>query len=194
MAFLPAMLLSLLPLADPAKAAPPIVINGVTVVDTRGGPSIAGRTVVICGGIISSIVPDLKDSPISSDATVIDGRGKFLIPGLWDMHVHCLREGSLALNLANGVTGLRIMWGNPAIAGFPVPHTAWKREIEAGTRIGPRLIIASNLLDGPKPLWPTTVAIRGPDDARKAVRDAKAGGADFIKVYSIETLHNSRRI
>jgi imidazolonepropionase-like amidohydrolase len=194
MACFTAILLALLTSAEKPAPAPPIVIVGVTVVDTRGGPSLTGRTVVIHNGIIANILADENYSPASPDATVIDGRGKFLIPGLWDMHVHCVREGNLALNLANGVTGLRIMWGSPAMAGFPVPHAAWKRDIEAGKRIGPRLVVASNILDGPKPIWPTTVAIRDADEARKAVRDAKAAGADFIKVYSMLTPEGYRAV
>ena len=189
-----ALLLAVVSLADKPDPTPPIVIVGVTVIDTRGGPSTPGRTVVIRGESVAMILPDENYSPISPDALIVDGHGKFLIPGLWDMHVHCVREGNLALNLANGVTGLRIMWGSPAMAGFPVPHAAWKREIDAGTRIGPRLIVASNIFDGPKPIWPTTVAIHTPDEARKAVRDAKAGGADFIKVYSMLSPEGYRAI
>ncbi len=187
MTFVSVLLLALLLPFDPPIPAPPIVIVGVSVVDTRGGPSISGRTVVLSGDTIAKIVADEDYRPVSPDAIVIDGKGKFLIPGLWDMHVHCVREGNLALNLANGVTGLRIMWGSPAMAGIPVPHGSWKREIEGGRRVGPRLVVASNILDGPKPIWPTTIAVSTPEQGRKAVRDAKAAGADFIKVYSMLT-------
>jgi len=187
MAILTTLLLVIAASPEIPKSSPPIVIVGVTVVDTQGGASLKGRTVVINHGIITLILKDEHYSPIHFDAVIVEGHGKYLIPGLWDMHVHCVREGNLSLNLANGVTGLRIMWGSPAMAGFPVPHATWQKEIEAGKRVGPRLVVASNILDGPNPIWPTTVAISTPDQARKAVRDAKASGADFIKVYSMLT-------
>ena len=187
MAVFTTLFLTLSLLTDSPRPSPPIVIVGVTVVDTTGGPSKPGQTVLIDQGRITSVVADASESPIATGSSVINGHGKFLIPGLWDMHVHCVREGYLPLNLANGVTGMRIMWGSPAMAGFPVPHALWQKEIESGKRIGPRLVVASNILDGPKPIWPTTVAIATPEQARKAVRDAKASGADFIKVYSMLT-------
>ena len=164
---------------------PPIVIRHVTVIDTTGGPALLGRTVVVSGGLIAQVVVDDAYSPVSPDAKVIDATGKFLIPGLWDMHVHLASESGLPLFLANGVTGVRVMWGNPAMTGFPVPHTAWRKAIDAGTKVGPRMIIASNILDGPRPIWPGSVAIHNEAEARKAVRDAVTGGADFIKVYSM---------
>jgi imidazolonepropionase-like amidohydrolase len=175
--------LTVLPADDPPTA--PLVITNVTVIDTRGGPSLPDRTVVIRGGTIGMVLPAVNYSPVSPDAILVDGKGKFLIPGLWDMHVHLTSERTLALNLANGVTGLRVMWGNPAMTGFPVPHSKWRKEIEEGKRKGPRLVVASNILDGPKPIWPGSVAINDEAQARKAVRDAKAAGADFLKVYSL---------
>jgi imidazolonepropionase-like amidohydrolase len=177
------LLMTLLPTDDPSKSV--IVITKVTVIDTAGGPSLADRTVVIRGGKIAQVVPAVNYSPVSPDAIIVDGGGKYLIPGLWDMHVHLTQERALALNLANGITGLRVMWGNPAMGGFPVPHAKWRKEIEEGKRKGPRLVVASNILDGPKPIWPSSIAIADEAQARKAVRDAKAAGADFLKVYSL---------
>ncbi len=177
-------LLALAPAAV-SEAPPPVAIVHVGVIDTKGGPTRTGRTVVVSGGKVALVVPDEAYSPGSPDAKVIDGRGKFLIPGLWDMHVHATRPESLKLDIANGVTGVRVMWGNPAMAGFPIPHTAWKRQIEAGQMVGPRLVLASNILDGPKPIWPGTVALKDEAEARKAVRAAKASGAEFVKVYSL---------
>jgi imidazolonepropionase-like amidohydrolase len=105
-------------------------------------------------------------------ATVIDGTGKYLIPGLWDMHVHVGDEDidkktTLSLFIPNGVTGVRVMTGAPI-------HHQWRSEIEAGRAIGPRMVIASSEIDEPK-----TFA----KEAREAIRKAKAEGADFFKVY-----------
>ncbi len=181
-------------LLTPPENQPPTIITGVTVIDTTGGPAKKGQTVVISRGVVSMVIADELFSPISPDSPIIDGRGKFLIPGLWDMHAHLPTERSIPLNIANGITGVRVMWGNPALTGFPVPHSAWKKQIENGKRLGPRIALASNMLDGPKPFWPGSRAIHNEADAFKAVRDSKAAGADFIKVYSLLTPEGFRSI
>ncbi len=186
------LLASLVLATAPADPAPPVAIAHVTVIDTKGGPSRPGQTVLVRDGKIASVMPDADAPP--PDVTVIDGAGKFLIPGLWDMHVHLVRDKALTLNLANGVTGVRVMWGNPSAFGPPVPHSKWRKEIEEGTRVGPRMVVASNILDGPKPVWPGSVAIKNAEEGRKAVRDAKAAGADFIKVYSFLSPESFRAI
>jgi imidazolonepropionase-like amidohydrolase len=109
---------------------------------------------------------------------VIDATGRYLIPGLWDMHVHIYDERYLALFTANGITGVRQMWGNSA-------HHQWRARIEKGELVGPRQIIASPILDGPKPFWPSSIAIATPEQGRQVVRDEKKHGADFIKVYAL---------
>jgi imidazolonepropionase-like amidohydrolase len=170
---------------EPPSAAPPAAIAHVTVVDTNGGSSLPDRTVLVRDGKVAAVAPDDSAPPIPEGSTIVDGSGKFLIPGLWDMHVHLTRESALKLNLANGVTGIRVMWGNPVAFGPAVPHSTWRREIEAGKRVGPRLVIASNILDGPKPIWPGSVAVKDAESGRAAVLAAKAAGADFVKVYSL---------
>src|SRR5262249_19092575 len=109
---------------------------------------------------------------------VIDARGKFLIPGLWDMHVHWEMKDYLPLFIANGVLGVRVMWGMPI-------HHEWRKEISAGTLLGPRLNIASPIIDGPHPIWKGSVSVGNDAEARQAVIQAKQNGADFIKVYSL---------
>jgi len=109
---------------------------------------------------------------------VIDATDKFLIPGLWDMHAHRGDIRQLPLFIANGITGVRIMWGYPT-------HFAWRDEISRGSLIGPRLIIASPIIDGPKPFWPGSISVSDEVEARQAVRQAKENGADFIKIYEL---------
>ena len=108
---------------------------------------------------------------------MLDAAGKFLIPGLWDMHVHWYDRGYLPLFIANGVTGIRVMWGSDE-------HHCWREQIEKGELIGPRMVIASPIIDGPKPFWPGSVSVSGEADARQSVLRAKSDGADFMKVYS----------
>jgi imidazolonepropionase-like amidohydrolase len=116
-------------------------------------------------------------------ATVIDGRGKYLIPGLWDMHVHMsfppgAAKVFLPLMVANGVLGARDMH---SLLSIIVPL---KRAVASGSQIGPRLLVAGPAVDGPNSFLPGSRVVRTADEAREAVRQLKAGGADFIKVYS----------
>lgn len=132
-------------------------------------------TVVITGDRIT----DLGESGsigVPKGAQVVDATGKFLIPGLWDMHVHWYDTDYLPIFIANGVTGIRVMWG------FPINHK-WRKEIDAGRLLGPRLVIASAIVDGPKPYWPGSISVVNETQARQAVTMAKQGGADFVKVY-----------
>ena len=88
------------------------------------------------------------------------------------------KEVSLPLFVANGVTGVRDMGGNLDML------LAWRKEIVAGTLIGPHMVIAGPMLDGPKPRFPDSVSLSSPEQARKTVDDLKARGVDFIKVQS----------
>ena len=168
----------------PAEASL-LAITHVNVVDVAAGSIQPDMTVVVQGNRIVKVEKATKVHA-SKTSRVIDGRGKFLIPGLWDMHVHTMfgdwipgsREVSLPLFVANGVTGERDMGGNLDTL------LAWRKEIAAGTLIGPRMVIAGPMLDGPKPRFPDSVLLTSPEQARKAVDDLKAGGADFIKVQS----------
>jgi imidazolonepropionase-like amidohydrolase len=155
----------------------PLVLSRVTVIDTAGGRPLPDRTVVIRGGRITEVGPAEKVR-VPRGARVVDARGKFLIPGLWDMHVHWGLKDYLPLFIANGVTGVRIMWGAPV-------HHGWQKEIESGTLLAPRMVVGSRIFDGPRPFWPGSVAIGNEQQAREAVQEAKQEGAEFIKVYSL---------
>ena len=158
------------------SSAQPLVITHVTIIDVTGGPPVVDRTVVISGHRISSISGTAK-APLPKAARVIDASGKFLIPGLWDMHSHFSDRDYFPLYLANGVTGLRIMSGDSA-------DRESRKQIEAGTLLGPRMVIGSRIIDGPAPFLPYFISVHTPDQARKAVDEEKQAGADFIKVYS----------
>ncbi len=154
-----------------------VALTHVTVIDVAGGPSKADATVVIAGDRISAVGPSSRVT-IPQGAAVIDATGKFLIPGLWDMHVHWEMKDYLPLFIANGVLGVRMMWGTPA-------HHEWARQTADGELLGPRLSIASPIIDGPNPIWRGSVGVANAAQAREAVLRAKEGGADFIKVYSL---------
>jgi hypothetical protein len=168
------------------------VIHSVNVVDVISGTLLPHRDVTITAGKITDIQPS-TDSNQKTTST-IEGAGLYLIPGLWDMHVHLRSNPTdpenrliienaavLELFLANGIIGIREMGGDLA------DHViTWRDEIRDGKRLGPRILTAGRKLDGAKPAWPGSIAITTPDEAREAVRQIKQSGADFIKIYFAE--------
>jgi imidazolonepropionase-like amidohydrolase len=163
-----------------------LVLNNVTVVDVRTGALQPDQTVIVEGNHITFVGPS-KSAKYSRHVRVVSGRNLFLIPGLWDMHVHLAfgdwfpdaQDISLPLFVANGVTGVRDMGSELDIV------QGWRNEIEAGDLIGPRIRTSGPMLDGPKPRFPSSIAIATPEDARRAVADLKRRGADFIKLQSL---------
>lgn len=179
-------LLSISFAAQPANS-PGVIIQNVAVIDVRNGTVLPERTVVVRDHQIDEIFAS-GQAPSNKDITTrVDGTGKFLIPGLWDMHVHSVfgdwfprgKEISLPLFVANGITGVRDMGGELDVL------LQWRKEIAAGTLVGPRMVVAGPMLDGPKPRFPSSIAITTPDDGRRAVDALKARGADFIKLQSL---------
>ena len=163
-----------------------LVLQNVTVVDVRTGALQPEQTVVLERNHILSAGPS-KSAKYPRNAASVNCHGLFLIPGLWDMHVHLVfgdwfpdaQEISLPLFIANGVTGVRDMGSELDIV------QGWRDEIEAGRMLGPRILTSGPMLDGPKPRFPSSVAIATPEDAHRAVADLKRRGADFIKLQSL---------
>lgn len=153
-----------------------IYIKHVTVIDTETGKETTDQTVLVSGGKIADIA-NSKDLVPPGNAQIVDGSGKYLIPGLWDMHVHRTEyESVYPIYLANGVTGVREMSGPEDANKFRADLA--KRRIDT-----PRLYLASPIIDGYPPRWPDEIAVRNADEARAVVKEQKKNGADFIKVY-----------
>ena len=175
------VLLLILPLFLFARAkpnhtqTPPIVFTHVTIIDVTGSAPRRDMTVVITGDRISAIGDNISVPP---NAQVVDATGKFMIPGLWDMHVHWYFRDTFTLFIANGVTGVRQMFGNSDLL-------RWREQIAKGSLLGPRMVVASPIIDGPQPIWPNSIAVGNEDEGRKAVRRVKQWGADFVKVYAL---------
>ncbi len=154
-----------------------LVLTHANVIDLTGGQTKNNYTVVVSGGRIVEMGETTK-VPVPQGSQVVDATGKFLIPGLWDMHVHLEDQKEyLRLFIANGVTGVRVMFGEP-------DYHDWRKEIEDGTLVGPHMVIASPIVDGPVPMWLGSISVANEAQARQAVTKAKQDGADFIKVYS----------
>jgi hypothetical protein len=161
--------------AKPDRTQAPLVFTHATIIDVTGAPPRRDTTVVITGDRISAIGDNISLPP---EAHVVDVTGKFLIPGLWDMHVHWYARDTFTLFIANGVTSVRQMFGNSDLV-------RWREQIAKGSLLGPRMLVASPIIDGPEPIWPNSIAVRNEDEGRKAVRRVKQWGADFVKVYAL---------
>jgi imidazolonepropionase-like amidohydrolase len=164
-----------------------LIIHDVTVIDATGAPPQAHRTVIVRDGKIAAVGTSAVATGAKLAGVHVDGTGKFLIPGLWDMHVHMVfgdwfprsKEITLPLLIANGITGVRDMGGELDVL------QQWRKEITAGTLLGPRMVISGPMLDGPQPRFPSSIAIKTPEDGRRAVDDLKRRGVDFIKLQSL---------
>lgn len=149
-----------------------IAIQNVTVIDVAEASTKPGMTVLITENRIHKIIKTPK-TKLAEGIKVVDGSGKFLIPGLWDMHIHPFNEENIhwkefmALFITNGITNVRVMFGSLEL------HQ-WSEEISSGKLIGPRMIIAS----------PRPPEISSVEEGRLFVRKSKSEGADFIKILS----------
>ena len=170
-----------------AAALPQLVLTHVSVIDSTANAVRPDQSVVIVNGRIAAIGPSARIK-LPKDARIVDGQGKFLIPGLWDMHVHIAglnadpawsKQVLLPLLLANGVTGVRDMGGDLDTL------LTWKREIEAGTLVGPHIVACGPFLVGSGAKTAEQYPIANVEEARAAVRDLKRRGAEFIKVISV---------
>jgi imidazolonepropionase-like amidohydrolase len=162
----------------------PLVFTHVTLIDMVDAKPRPDMTVIIEGNRITSIGKSSRIRP-PKRAEVIDSTGKFLIPGLWDMHVHALRKERIdyffQLFIVNGVTGIRDM--GTTEEGFAALNRL-RKEIADGGRTGPRIIAAGRILDGARPAVPeNSIPFTSDTQAREAVRFLKQSGADFIKIY-----------
>jgi imidazolonepropionase-like amidohydrolase len=164
--------------ARPLAAQTPVVFTNVSVIDATDSVPRSDQTVVIRGTRISAVGP-ARSTPVPAGARTVDGRGRFLTPGLWDMHVHtAIPEGRdvLALYVANGVTGVRDM------AGDWETLKAWRSEIASGALVGPRIVASGPYLEGgEQPI--AHILARTPAEGRAGVDSLVALGVDFVKVH-----------
>jgi imidazolonepropionase-like amidohydrolase len=175
---LAALLLPALLACGPAAVSPALVLQDVTVIDMTGAAPRPGMTVVIRDGRIETVS---SDASIPRGSRVVDARGKFLIPGLWDMHVHLWGspERLFPLFLANGVTGVRDM-ASPPEQIFRLREQARK---EGKTGNGPRIVACGPQVDGPGQAPDHAIPVANAEQARQAVQSLKKMGADCVKPH-----------
>jgi len=165
------------------ESAPTVAITHVTVIDVERGERLPDRTVLIHGGRVAA-VESAGRARVPAGAHIVDGARKYLLPGLWDMHTHPSSEADLARLLAHGVTGIRVMHGNPSVV-------RWKGRIGRGELLGPTIVAAGPIVEGlPPPGFAAVIdtvgrsVVTSTAEAAREVRAQKAAGYDFIKVYN----------
>lgn len=182
-----------LALAAPVAAQRPgdaaVAVTNVTVIDVARGRSLPGRTVVTAGDRIVAVGPACAVR-VPAGARHVDGRGMFLIPGLWDMHVHVFnnRTGDGTHNaalyfpafVANGVLGVRDMFTDLADVDTV---RAWTARAASGALLAPRVFASSTIVDGAPATWPHLLVVRDAAEARRAVDSLADAGAPVVKVY-----------
>lgn len=166
---------------DDAPRSRASAIENVTVVDVRSGQLLPFHSVVIRDDRIVQVGPSVAIM-IPLDAMRIDGTGRFLIPGLIDMHAHP-QGADFPLYVATGVTTLRAMLGNRGLLRL-------REEVRTGKLLGPSLVVAGPIIESPPPPgYPSIVTagrrmIRTADEAASEVQLQVAAGFDFLKVYN----------
>jgi imidazolonepropionase-like amidohydrolase len=166
---------------DPGRPSgpPALLLRDVTLIDGTGAPPRRHVSVLVRSGILQQIgdAATLKAPP---GVRRVEGRGRFLIPGLWDLHVHLTYgdEKDLGVLVANGVTSVRDMGGDLNVLD------AWRARIEAGELVGPRIFRAGPTVDGPKPGVPHRLTVTSPREAREAVSHLQGLGVDVIKIHN----------
>ncbi|MCC6771190.1 MAG: amidohydrolase family protein [Gemmatimonadaceae bacterium] len=171
----------------PSLRAQVTTIDNVTIVDVTNGRLHPRQSIVIEGRRITRI--EGASAETRARAT-LDGTGMFVIPGLWDMHVHAYftndtarfrgtNEVMLPLFIANGVTGVRDLGSNLEAT------LAARDSIAAHQLIGPRMLVSGPMIDGPTSRYAAAIKVATPDEAREAVRMLKTHGVDLIKTQTL---------
>jgi imidazolonepropionase-like amidohydrolase len=168
----------------PSRMTVPVAITHATVVPMDTERLLFDQTILIEDGYITALAPS-SSVPVESFFTVVDGAGKYVIPGLADMHVHYWSPGDAPLFLAHGVTRVRNMSGAPF-------HLALQQQVERGETPGPRIITTSPIIEGDSFLLPLWYRATHAVDAERIVRECVQRGYEQIKVYNAltsDTLH-----
>ena len=169
----------------PGSRADLAIINA-TVVDPASGRVLPQHTVTVEDGVIVQVRPTADEDASGIAARIMDARGRWLMPGLWDAHVHFrggeeLAEANrrlLPLYLANGVTSVRDAGGD-----ITSHILSWRRRIAAGELAGPRIYTSGPKLDGPTGGWDGSIRLTEPSQVPAALDSLERLGADYVKIY-----------
>ena len=165
---------------EPSKKSTTIAFQNVNLITMTNDKVLENQSVVIKDGLIAEI-GKFQTVTIPKEAQIIEGEGKYLMPGLVDMHVHLwLYKGEENLYLANGVTSIQNMWGRPE-------HLR-RRESNNRSLTGLRIFTTGPIMDGSTPIWIGSKVLKTPEEARKSVISVQEEGYDAVKVYELLTV------
>lgn len=162
-----------------------VMIRHATIVDVEHARAIPGQAVVTRGGEIVAVGADKLIARTWRADRTIDASRRFLIPGLWDMHVHFgggldlveENRGLLPLYVAHGITTIRDCSGD-----LPDQVLAWRSEIASGSLFGPTLLSSGPKIEGLKPIWKGTLEVGSRSDVDAALARLQALRVDFVKI------------
>jgi len=171
-----------------AQAAPQtadVLIRHAVVIDVEHARAIPGQSVAIRGDAIVAVGPDAAMQAQWTAARQVEAAGRYLIPGLWDMHVHfggglaLVEENKalLPLYIAHGITTVRDASGD-----LPQQVLEWRGDIAAGTLFGPRLLTSGAKIEGIKPVWKGTLEVGSEADVDAAIAQLQRDRVDFVKI------------
>ncbi len=172
--------------AELEPAGVPVALVDVNVVPMDGERVLEDQTVLVRDGLIERI-GDAGDVAVPADALLVEAKGKYLMPGLVDMHVHIQEENNLLLFVANGVTTVRNTWGRSPqelSRWFGVPdQLALREQIKRGALFGPTIYTSGPVMEGRPATTPMMLVFETPEQAAESVAWQAAQGYDFVKVY-----------
>ncbi|WCL53934.1 amidohydrolase family protein [Gimibacter soli] len=162
-----------------------LLLRHVTIVDVEKGILVADQAVATAGDTILAVGPDAEIVAEWQAAETVDGEGRYLIPGLWDMHVHfgggpdliAENKALLPLYVAHGITTIRDASGD-----LPYDVLAWRQEVAEGKLFGPTLLSSGPKIEGLKPLWKGTIETGSEADVDAAITKLKGLNVDFVKI------------
>jgi imidazolonepropionase-like amidohydrolase len=156
----------------------------VNIISVRDGRILRNKTVLIRDGKIEKIVPS-GTVKIEKEYTIIKGSGKYLMPGLADMHVYINNEYDMLLMLANGVTTVRNMWGISYMVSFvsSPDQKKLRDQVNDGSLLGPTIYTAGQIVDGTPAASAFMSVVKNEREATRSVRKQKDRGYDFVMLY-----------
>ena len=177
--------LFLVPCQAAARERADVLIRHATLVDVQHSSVIADQAIAIEGDTIRALGPDRSLSLKYAAARTVDATGKFVMPGLWDMHVHFgggqeligENKALLPIYVAYGVTSVR-----DCAADISDSVIQWRSEVAAGSLVGPTIYTSGPKLEGYKPLWKGTIEVGTPAEVDAALDRLQAMKVDFVKI------------
>ena len=180
-------LAALLAVAAPASAREraDLLIRHATIVDIAHGRLVRGQAVAVSGDTIKAVGPDASIGRRFIAKAQVKAAGKYVMPGLWDMHVHfgggpeLIEENKnlLPVYVAYGVTTVR-----DCAADLSTSVLEWRGEVASGSLLGPRIFTSGPKLEGYKPIWKGTLEVGTPAEVEAALDKLEAMKVDFVKI------------